>query len=193
MTGLSKDDQPGGTSQAAAQDMHWTRPTAAKTGTTQTAESGVFVAATPTLAGASAVFDDSPSPRPICDGTPPTSCSEGSLAGGNVPARTFYQAAGTILGTAPAQPLPTPDPAYVTGGRRTAVASQVTRTQADATAALRGAGYTVAAVPVASRAPAGVVVGQEPQGIDAVPGEQVTLSVSTGRVTPAPPLPAPPG
>ena len=40
---------------------------------------------------------------------------------------------------------------------------------------------------------AGVVVGQEPQGVDAVPGEQVTLSVSTGRVTPPPAPPAPPG
>jgi membrane peptidoglycan carboxypeptidase len=193
MTGLSKDDQPGGTSQPAAQDMHWNRPTAAKTGTTQTAESGVFVAATPSLAGASAVFDDSPSPRPICDGTPPTSCSEGSLAGGNVPARTFYQAAGTILGSTPARPLPAPDPAYVDGGHRESVPSVVTRPQTDATAALARAGYKVRAVPVASRAPTGTVVGQDPQGVDAVPGEQVTLSVSTGQVTPPPPLPAPPG
>jgi membrane peptidoglycan carboxypeptidase len=189
MTGLSKDDQPGGTSQPAAQATHWSRPTAGKTGTTETAESGVFVGATPTLAGASVVFDDSPSPRPICDGTPPTSCTKGSLAGGNVPARTFYQAAGSVLGSAPPQPLPAPDPAYLTGGGRESVPSVVTRDRTDATAALQRAGYTVRAVPVASRARAGAVVGQDPQGVDAVRGEQVTLSVSTGQVSPPPPPP----
>ncbi|WP_051085855.1 transglycosylase domain-containing protein [Actinomycetospora chiangmaiensis] len=189
MTGLSKDDQPGGTSEPAAAATGWTRPTAAKTGTTNTAESGVFVAATPSLAGASVVFDDSPSPRPLCDGTPPTSCGEGTLAGGNVPARTFYTAATTMLAGQPALPLPAPDPDHLHGGARAAVPSQVSRSQADATAALQRAGYTVRAVPLASRVPAGTVAGQTPQGPGASPGEQITLYVSTGVPPALPPLP----
>lgn len=188
MTGLSKDDQPGGTSAQSAQKLGWSRPTAAKTGTTDVAESGVFVAATPQLAGASAVFDDSTRPRPICEGSPPSSCGQGTLAGGNIPARTFYQAANRILGTAPVLPLPPTDPRYVTGGARASVPSEVERSQADATAALQRAGYAVAVTPTDNRTPAGVVVGQTPLGAGAIPGEEVTLFVSTGRV-PAPPAP----
>ncbi len=189
MTALSKDDQPGGTSAQSAQTLQWNRPTAAKTGTTDTAESGVFVAATPSLAGASIVFDDSPSPRPLCDGTPPTNCGHGTLAGGNVPARTFYQAATTILAGSPVLPLPPPDPRYLVGGPRPTVPSEVTRSQADATAALAQAGFPVAVTPIGSRVAAGTVVGQNPVGPGAIPGQTVTLLVSTGRLPPAPPPP----
>jgi hypothetical protein len=68
---------------------------------------------TPQLAGASIVFDDSASPRPICDGSPPRSCGSGTLFGGNVPARTFFRAANDVLGNAPVLPLPPVDPRYV--------------------------------------------------------------------------------
>ena len=189
MTALSKDDQPGGTSAQSAQTLHWTRPTAAKTGTTDIAESGVFVAATPSLAGSSIVFDDSPSPRPLCDGTPPTNCGQGTLAGGNVPARTFYQAANQILASSPVLPLPAPDPRYLVGGPRPSVPSELVQTQAAATAALEQVGFHVAVTPVDSRVPAGIVVGQDPQGSGAIPGQTVTLQVSTGHLPPAPPPP----
>ncbi len=189
MTALSKDDQPGGTSAQSAQAMGWARPTAAKTGTTDIAESGVFVGATPSLAGASIVFDDSPSPRPLCDGTPPTTCGHGTLAGGNAPARTFYQAATQMLTASPVLPLPTPDPRYLVGGPRPSIPSEVTRSQADATAALEQAGFPVAVTPIGSRVPAGTVVGQNPLGSGAIPGQTVTLIVSTGRLPPAPPPP----
>jgi membrane peptidoglycan carboxypeptidase len=189
MTALSKDDQPGGTSAQSAQAMGWVRPTAAKTGTTDIAESGVFVGATPSLAGASIVFDDSPSPRPLCDGTPPTTCAQGTLAGGNAPARTFYQAATRMLAASPVLPLPTPDPRYLVGGPRPSIPSEVTRSQADATAALEQAGFPVAVTPIGSRVPAGTVVGQNPLGSGAIPGQTVTLIVSTGRLPPAPPPP----
>jgi membrane peptidoglycan carboxypeptidase len=189
MTALSKDDQPGGTSAQSAQDMQWARPTAAKTGTTDTAESGVFVGATPSLAGASIVFDDSPSPRPLCDGTPPSNCGHGTLAGGNVPARTFYQAATQMLAASPVLPLPTPDPRYLVGGPRPSIPSEVTRSRADAAAALAQAGFPVVVSPVDSRIPADTVVGQNPSGAGAIPGQPVTLLVSTGHIAPAPPPP----
>ena len=43
LTALSKDDQPGGTSAAAAAQVGWNRPVAAKTGTTQEHKSAAFV------------------------------------------------------------------------------------------------------------------------------------------------------
>ena len=116
MNGLSRDDAPGGTSAAAAAAAGWHRPIAAKTGTTQTSESAAFLGVTPELAGASIVFDDSAAPHPICDGSPPRSCSGGTLFGGTAPARTFYRAATAVLGAAPPAALPPVDPRYVTAG-----------------------------------------------------------------------------
>ncbi len=117
LTGMSRDDRPGGTSAAAAKTMNWSRPVAAKTGTTQEYKSATFVGTTPTLAGAAIVFDDSNSPRPICEGNPPHTCAEGNIYGGTAPARTWYRAMGDILGNSPPVPLPPPDPAYLTGRR----------------------------------------------------------------------------
>ncbi|MET0190583.1 MAG: transglycosylase domain-containing protein [Pseudonocardia sediminis] len=115
LNGMSKDDQPGGTSAAAARTMNWTRPIAAKTGTTQEYKAATFVGTTPTLAGAAIVFDDSSSPKPICEGSPPHTCGEGNIYGGMAPARTWYRAMGDILGDSPVVPLPAPDPEYLTG------------------------------------------------------------------------------
>ncbi len=113
LNGLSKDVDPGGTGAAGAAAAGWNRPIAAKTGTTQNSESGAFVGIIPQLSGASIVFDDSSSPRPICNGTPPRSCSNGTLFGGDTPARTFFQAAKGVLAGAPVLPLPPPDPRYL--------------------------------------------------------------------------------
>ncbi|MBW0115548.1 penicillin-binding protein [Pseudonocardia sp. KRD-169] len=113
MVGLSRDAAPGGTSASAAASSGWDRPIAAKTGTTQDQESAAFVGATPQLAGAVITFDDSASPRPICDGSPPRSCASGTLFGGTVPARTFYRAMGPILAGQPVADLPDPDPRYL--------------------------------------------------------------------------------
>ncbi|MGI5130819.1 transglycosylase domain-containing protein [Pseudonocardia sp. CA-107938] len=113
MNGLSKDDQPGGTSAAAAAAAGWNRPIGAKTGTTQEYKSAAFVGATPQLAAAAIVFDDSRSPQPICIGDPPHPCGTGNIYGGTVPARTFYPAMQAILAGQPVLPLPPPDPTYL--------------------------------------------------------------------------------
>jgi CheY-like chemotaxis protein len=115
LTGLSKDDQNGGTSAAAAGSVGWNRPVAAKTGTTQEYKSAAFVGTTPQLAGAVIAFDDSSAPKPICDGNPPYSCGYGNIYGGKVPARTFYRAMQAILAGQPPLPLPPVDPRYVGG------------------------------------------------------------------------------
>ncbi|HEY2224256.1 transglycosylase domain-containing protein [Actinomycetospora sp.] len=192
MTGMSKDDQPGGTSAAAATNAQWNRPTAAKTGTTQTSESGAFVAATPQESGASIVFDDSSNPRPICNGSPPTTCSTGNLFGGNTPAQTYYQAMTQILGAQPVLPLPPTDPRYVSGGNRLAVPQEIGRPLDQATSALRGAGFVVTTSTVDNRAPAGTVVGQTPAGGSgqAIQGQTISLVSSTGKVSAPPAAPA---
>ncbi|MEJ2888026.1 penicillin-binding protein [Actinomycetospora aeridis] len=188
MTGLSKDDQPGGTSAAAATAAGWNRPTAAKTGTTQTSESGAFVAATPSLSAAAITFDDSSAPRPICTGSPPTSCGTGNLFGGTTPAQTWYRAMTPILGASPVQPLPAPDPRFLTGGRLTDIPAVIGDQAGPATAELQQAGFVVATSSVDSRAPAGTVVGENPLG-GGIEGQAVTVTTSTGHLAPAPRAP----
>ncbi|MDL5159169.1 transglycosylase domain-containing protein [Actinomycetospora termitidis] len=192
MTGMSKDDQPGGTSAAAATAAGWNRPTAAKTGTTQVSESGAFVAATPQMSGASIVFDDSSRPRPICNGSPPTTCSTGNLFGGNTPAQTYYQAMTTILGGQPVLPLPPTDPRFVAGGDRLAVPQEVGQPVDQAAAALRAAGFAVTTSQVDNRSPAGTVVGQTPSGGggQAVQGQTIALVSSSGHVAAPPAAPS---
>ena len=68
LTALSKDDVPGGTSAAAAAQAGWNRPVAGKTGTTQQHKSAAFIGIVPQLSGAVITFDNSNSPRPLCDG-----------------------------------------------------------------------------------------------------------------------------
>ena len=61
----------------------------------------------------------------------------------------------------------------------------------DASDELRDAGFTTTQTPVDSRAPAGTVVGQNPRGTS-LPDQQITLTVSTGRVPAAPQPPVVP-
>ncbi len=99
LTALSKDDQPGGTSAAAAAQVGWNRPVAAKTGTTQQHKSAAFVGVVPQMSGAVITFDNSNSPRPLCDGAgAPFPCRDGNIFGGKTPAETWYGAMKPLLG-----------------------------------------------------------------------------------------------
>ena len=118
--GMSRDDQPGGTSAAAAAQAGWNRPLIGKTGTTQANGSAVFVGATPQLAGAAMVFRPEGGSGGLCDGGPGnvSTCSDGNMFGGKTPARTWYGAVSRILGpNDPALPLPPSDPRYERTGR----------------------------------------------------------------------------
>jgi len=187
--GMSKDDTGSGTSAGAARTFNWTRPIMGKTGTTQDFKSASFVAATPQLAAAVQTFNDGPKPEGICDttssGVPPRLCGTGgSIFGGRTPARTWFEAMGPILDGAEVAQLPPPDPRYVDGGPESKVPDVVGRSQADATTTLQNAGYKVA-VKQSNRAdPKGQVVNQTPRGA-ALPGETITIYVSTGYVPPA--------
>jgi membrane peptidoglycan carboxypeptidase len=189
LTALSKDDQPGGTSAAAAAQVGWNRPVAAKTGTTQEHKSAAFVGVVPQLSGAVITFDNSNSPRPLCDGAgPPFPCRDGNIFGGKTPAETWYGAMKPLLDGQPVQPLPPTDPRYTEGGAESKVPDVVGRGLNDARAALERAGWKVSTRTVDNRADSGTVVGQDPNG-SALPGETILLQISSGQVPPPPPPP----
>jgi membrane peptidoglycan carboxypeptidase len=189
LTGLSKDDQPGGTAAGAAGQFGWTRPMAGKTGTTQVHQSAAFFGAVPQMAGAVITFDNSANPRPLCDGPgAPFACRSGNIFGGKTPAQTWFGAMTPLLAGRPVEPLPPTDPRYLEGGAATRVPDVIGRTEADARARLERAGFPVKSGTVDSAAPAGTVIGQSPRGT-ALPEETVVLQISSGKVPPPPPPP----
>lgn len=176
--GMGQDHVGGGTSADAAASAGWTAPISAKTGTTETFRSAAFLAFTQSIAGISYVYNDGTSPGPICT-SPLRSCGSGNVYGGTEPARSWYQAVGRIQNQFPPPRLPEADPQYVKGNESAMVPDVVGRTQAGATARIRGAGFEVSAKTVPSSEQKGNVVAVEPVG-SAVPGSMVTISVSDG-------------
>jgi membrane peptidoglycan carboxypeptidase len=186
LTALSKDDQPGGTAAGAAGQVGWNRPMAGKTGTTQQHKSAAFIGIVPQMAGAVIAFDNSNSPRPLCDGAgAPFPCRDGNIFGGKTPAETWFGTMKPLLDGAPVQPLPPTDPRYTEGGAETKVPNVVGRAQNDARAILERAGWKVSTRSIDNRAPEGTIVGQDPNST-ALPGETILLQISTGHVPPAP-------
>ena len=186
LTALSKDDVPGGTSAAAAAQAGWNRPVAGKTGTTQQHKSAAFVGIVPQMAGAVITFDNSSSPRPLCDGAgAPFPCRDGNIFGGKTPAETWYGAMKPLLDSQPVQPLPSTDPRYTEGGAESRVPDVTGREENDARSILERAGWTVSTRSIDNRAPEGTIVGQNPNST-ALPGETILLQISTGQVPPAP-------
>jgi membrane peptidoglycan carboxypeptidase len=190
LTALSKVGQPGGTAAASAARVGWNRPMAGKTGTTQQHKSAAFVGVVPQMSGAVIVFDNSNSPRPLCDSAgSPFPCREGNVFGGNAPARTWFGAMKPLLDPLPAEPLPPTDPRYVEGGAESKVPNVVGKGVNDARGILDRAGWKATTRTVDNRADKGTVVGQDPNGT-ALPGETILLQVSSGKVPPPPPPPS---
>ena len=180
--GLSQDTISG-TSAAAARAAGWTRPDIGKTGTTNASESVAYVGGVggPTgYAASSMVFADGTHPREICPGTPVHlgDCGHGAF-GGTVAAPPFFATMSKLLAGTPDTPVPGPDPAYLQAAPHPTVPYEVGAGQDAATAAVTQAGYRPTTQPVASTQPAGVVVGQTPQG-NVAPGSAVSLLVSSG-------------
>ncbi|MEV4311181.1 transglycosylase domain-containing protein [Actinocrispum sp. NPDC049592] len=179
VVGLSKDDQPGGTSAAAASANGWNRPMMGKTGTTQEYKSAGFVGAVPQYAAAVLTFNDGPRPRPIRDTDPPSFASTGNIYGGKIPARTWFKAMKPLLGNEPALPLPNPDPRYVDGGAQQQVPNVIGLSAQEATNRLQAAGYRVNQVTRDSGERKGTVINQNPRG-SRIPNEVITIYVSNG-------------
>jgi membrane peptidoglycan carboxypeptidase len=190
MNALSKDHEPGGTAAGAASQVGWERPMAGKTGTTQQHKSAAFLGAVPQLSGAVITFDNSRSPRPLCDGSgAPFACGEGNIFGGKTPAETWFGAMKPVLEGEPMIPLPPTAERYLEGGAEAQVPDVVGRGENDARATLERAGWSVSTRTVDNAASRGTVVGQSPRGT-ALPGETIVLSISSGSVPPPPPAPS---
>ncbi|HEY6422386.1 MAG TPA: penicillin-binding transpeptidase domain-containing protein, partial [Pseudonocardiaceae bacterium] len=187
-TGLSKDDQPGGTAFEAAQAAHWNRPILGKTGTTQNNRSAGFLGATPQYSGAVLVWPDGSRPAPICDTDPPQLCGSGNIFGGKVPARTWFKAMSPLHDGLPVTSLPATDPRYTTGGG-TPVPNVVGQGENSAQLTLERAGFKVTRATTTSAVPAGTVASQSVT--TAMPGDPVTIYVSDGTARRAPTYPYP--
>ncbi|OLF15922.1 penicillin-binding protein [Actinophytocola xanthii] len=181
--GLSDDDKPGGTAYDAARDFGWDRPMLGKTGTTQDHRSAGFVGATPQLSAAVLTFNDGREPTGICPGPPPYTCGEGRIYGGQASAHTWFEAMGPIHQGTQVRGLPPIDPRFVDGSPSAQVPDVIGDSQQDATSQLQQAGYKVVAEEINSSAAQGTVVSQSPRG-NALPGETITIRVSTGYVPP---------
>ncbi len=188
LTALSKDDTDG-TAAGAAGQVGWDRPMAGKTGTTQQHKSAAFVGVVPQMAGAVITFDNSNSPKPLCDGAgSPFACRSGNIFGGKTPAETWFGTMKPLLEGQPVVPLPPTDERYVIGGAASRVPDVVGRSESDARAVLERAGWAVSTRTVDNAAARGTVVGQTPRDA-ALPGETIILSISSGSVPPPPPAP----
>ena len=188
-TGLSKDDTSG-TAAGAARQVGWNRPMAGKTGTTQQHKSAAFVGVVPQMAGAVITFDNSRSPKPLCDGAgAPFACRSGNIFGGKTPAETWFGAMTPILAGQPVLPLPPTDGRFVQGGAAASIPDVVGRSLNEARGILQQAGWKVSTRTADNAAPRGTVVGQSPRGT-ALPGETIVLSVSSGEVPPPPDAPS---
>ncbi|MDR7301748.1 penicillin-binding protein [Haloactinomyces albus] len=180
--GMSKDTTEG-TAVAAAKAANWTRPTAAKTGTTESYESAAFIGATAHLAGSVLTFAHGPGQQGICLGNPPRLCGGGNIYGGTIPARTWMGAMKPAHKGMPTVPLPSVTPRYAEGGSDKEVPDVVGMNVEQATKTLREADYKVRKQAVSSSRSRGAVISQSPRG-SVPPGKTVTISVSTGYIPP---------
>ncbi|WP_245607097.1 transglycosylase domain-containing protein [Pseudonocardia spinosispora] len=190
VNGLSHDDLVG-TSATAAKSLGWNRPMGGKTGTTQEYKSAGFFGVLPQVAGAVITFDNSRSPRQLCDPggeSPPVACGSGNIYGGKAPARTFFRAMNGYLAGQPILPLPPTDDRYLEGGEASRVPEVIGKSSDEAEGILTKAGWKTELQDVDNRAEEGTVVGQSQHGA-ALPGEVITLQVSSGKVPPPPPPP----
>ncbi len=180
------DDTTSGTAARAASSTGWDRPTAAKTGTTETFASAAFIGATPQFAGAALTFIDRPpswSGAGICLGGTPSVCGSGNIYGGTIPAKTWMRAMKGAHEGLPVAQLPSTTDRYRSGGSGKQVPEVVEMKFEKAAKKLRDAGYEVKRRKVSSRDPQGTVIGQSPRGVVSE-GKPINLSVSTGYVPP---------
>ena len=183
-------DRVSGTAAAAARTTGWDLPVAGKTGTTEREYSAAFLGFTNTLAGANLVFDDSPTPGGICH-DPLRSCSYGNLVGGDEPARTWFAAMRPIIDRFGPVALPPVDPQYVDGSGKNDVTDVRGMSGSEASKQLSALGFKVSQNSQPNAAQYGTVLSQSITG-PAAPGAKISLSVSSGPKTVAPPPNRPP-
>jgi membrane peptidoglycan carboxypeptidase len=180
-----------GTAAGSARAAGWGNvPVSSKTGTTETNRSSAFLGFTNSLAGASYIYGDSPTPNGICS-FPLRSCDDGNLFGGNEPARSWFMGIKPVLGQFPPTALPPLDDKYVRGSNNSQIPDVMGMPQDQAARILTGAGFQVTAVTQPGSAAKGTVQGTTPNG-SAIPGSVITLLISDGLQRQPPPMVMPP-
>ncbi|GAC67636.1 penicillin-binding protein [Gordonia soli] len=178
---MSKDDQGGGTSAAAAGSQGWSLPASGKTGTTEAHRSSAFLGFTNQIAGSAYVYNDGPTPSGVCT-SPLRQCYDGNLYGGMEPARTWYEAMNPVATKFGPVRLPPIDPRFQSGSDRGRIPDVTGLPASAATSRLQAAGFKVNQLDVDSGRPQGTVVFTAPSD-SAMPGSVVTVYVSNGRRT----------
>ncbi|MEZ5212388.1 MULTISPECIES: penicillin-binding protein [unclassified Gordonia (in: high G+C Gram-positive bacteria)] len=176
---MSQDDQPGGTSAAAASSIGWRLPLSAKTGTTEAHRSAAFLGFTNQLAAASYVYNDGSHPAGICT-SPVRQCYDGDIYGGYEPARTWFRSMLPIAEKFGPVRLPPSDPAFVAGSSRGRIPNVAGLPVSQATSRLQEAGFKVNELEVDSSKPKGTVVFTAPSD-SAMPGSTIAVYVSNGK------------
>ncbi|GGM05498.1 penicillin-binding protein [Nakamurella endophytica] len=186
-----------GTAHAAAVAAKWTRVAASKTGTTEDYKSSAFLGFTPFYSGASVVWDYLDRPQSICInsqtrqlsgscstpqamGQTPDRSTTG-MSGGSVPAATWLSAMTPLHAGLVDDQFGPEAGRYKTGSDNAQVPNVIGYDLDTARSQLSAKGFK--AVVVVSAAPSGaaanVVIDQSPK-INALPGSNVTITISAG-------------
>lgn len=181
--GMSEDITEG-TARGAASMYGWTKPIAAKTGTTESNQSSSFMGFNNNFAAAPYIYNDGTTTTPLCSG-PVRQCDKGNLFGGNEPAQTWFSIANNVP-EAQAGTIPDNSNAYKLGETGALLNSLRGMTEAAAKKKVEAEDYTATTRTVSgSGRPRGTVVIARPEGGVLNDGGTIILDISDGT-SPAP-------
>lgn len=179
MNGLSKD-AVSGTASNAASEVNWSQPMSGKTGTTESHYSAAFIGFNNQFAAAPYIYNDGPETSPVCSG-PVRQCGEGSLYGGDEPARSWFQLASSV-DVARTGTLPDYNHDYDQGISLASLRELRGLTEQEARRVLEDRGYRVSTRTVTGNGvPRNRVVQASAAETPLLPGGQVVLELSDGR------------
>ena len=184
------DDTTEGTARGAASMYNWTRPIAAKTGTTESNQSSAFMGFNSNFAAAPYIYNDGTSTTPLCSG-PVRQCGSGNLYGGLEPAQTWFALA-TNVPAAQQGTIPDNSDDFRLGAAGALLQDLTGQSEATARRMAEADGYRVTTRSVGGTGrPRGTVVTARPEGGTLIDGSTVILDISDGTSPAAPPSPAP--
>ena len=174
------NDTDHGTAAGAAKEMGFHGDNmAAKTGTTESHQSAAFLGFNSGVAAAPYIYNDGTSTTPLCTG-PARQCGEGSMYGGDEPARSFFGFASAVP-AASGGSIPPYDHSYDEGRTDPALQNVIGLSENQARKQLESSGYDVTVTEVAGDGAArGTVVRALPGAGGLSKSKQVMLQVSDG-------------
>lgn len=182
--GMSEDITEG-TAAGAASMYGWTKPIAAKTGTTESNQSSAFLGFNNNFAAAPYIYNDGTTTTPLCS-APVRQCGSGTLYGGTEPAQTWFQLANNVP-AAVAGTIPDNSTDFQLGASAAFITELTGQSEAAARRAAEAEGYRVTTRSVsATGRPRGTVVAARPENGTLVDGGTIILDISDGS-SPTPP------